>query len=81
MSDILSESTQRRLVGHVMSGHPLPWTIEIDWTVEVIDALGGVVIKCMNTDEANEIMASAVSIASADAAAQGELEKIVGGPL
>lgn len=78
---MLSESAQRRLVGHVMGGHPLPWTIDLDWTVEVVDALGGTVIKCMNTDEAAEIMALAVSIASDDAVAKAELESIIGGPL
>lgn len=69
---MLSWATQRRLVRHLMTGHPLPWRLEFDWTVEVTDANDAVVIKCMHVDEANEIVALASLLAAGDLAAGEE---------
>lgn len=41
----LSTATQQLLVRHLTMGHPFPWHLEFDWTVEVTDAAGGIVIK------------------------------------
>lgn len=76
----LSESTQRRLVRHLMTGHPLPWRLEFDWTVEVTDANGAIVIKCIHADEANEIVTLANFLAVGDNAAREEFERLLAIP-
>lgn len=73
----LSESAQRRLVRNLMTGHPLPWHLEFDWTVEVTDADQAIVIKCMHVDEANEIIAMAAFLAVGDDAARVEFERLL----
>lgn len=52
----LSTAAQRRIVRHLMTGHPLPWRLELDWAVEVTDANSAIVIQCMDVNEANEII-------------------------
>lgn len=69
-SFLLTENAQRRLVHHLMMGHPLPWRLEFDWTVEIKDANNVVVIKCMHVDEANEIVALAKFLAIGDSGAR-----------
>lgn len=76
----LSDSAQRLLVRHLMAGHPLPWRLEFDWTVEITDANDAVVIKCMHVDEANEIVAMAAFLAVGDNAARIELERLLAEP-
>ncbi len=75
----LSESAQRRLVRHLMTGHPMPWRLEFDWTVEVTDANDAIVIKCMHVDEANEIIALANFLDAGDRAAREEFERLLAG--
>jgi hypothetical protein len=76
----LSDSAQRRLVRHLMTGHPQPWRLEFDWTVEVTDANDVIVIKCMHVDEANEIVALAAFLAVGDDAARIEFERLLEAP-
>lgn len=71
----LSEGAQRCLVRHLMMGHPLPWRLEFDWTVEITDVNNVVVIKCMHVDEANEIVGLAKLLA-AGAGANAACEEV-----
>ena len=73
----LSTATQRRLVHHLMTGHPMPWHLEIDWTVEVTDSKGEIVIKCMHVDEANEIIELATALAVEDSKFREEFERLI----
>lgn len=41
------------LITPLMKDHPRPWRIEQDWTWEVYDASGGLVLKCMSPVEAS----------------------------
>lgn len=45
-----------RLIFDKLLNHPLPWTPEQDWTIEVTDAKGRIVLKCINYAEANELI-------------------------
>ena len=73
----LSTATQQLLIRHLTIGHPLPWHLEFDWTVEVTDAAGGIVIKCMHIDQANEILELARLLAEQDAIAHEEIERML----
>ena len=73
----LSTTTQQLLVRHLTMGHPLPWHLEFDWTVEVTDAAGGIVIKCIHIDQANEIIELARLLAEQDAIAHEEIERML----
>jgi len=77
----LSESAQRRLVRHLMIGHPLPWSLEFDWTVEITDANNAIVIKCMHVDEALEIVGLAKFLTVDDNAAREEFEHLLSEPV
>lgn len=75
----LSDAAQRRLMRHLMTPHPLPWRLELDWTVEIIDSAGAIVIKCMHVDEALEIIALAKFLAAGDNATREEFERLLTG--
>ncbi len=47
------------LLQHAMAGHPLPYSIEQDWTWEVLDADRRIVIKCSSYELAREFVKSA----------------------
>lgn len=44
------------IVRQVTLTHPLPWTIERDWTWEVLDARGQVVAKCRTPGDAQAVV-------------------------
>ena len=73
----LSTAAQQLLVRHLTIGHPFPWHLEFDWTVEVTDAAGRIVIKCMHIDQANEIIELAGLLATQDAIAHEEIERML----
>ena len=76
-TEVLSAATQKLLIRHLTTGHPLPWHVELDWTVEVTDAAGAIVIKCMHIDQANEIIELAKLLAEEDAIAREEIERML----
>lgn len=41
---------------HLVLYHPLPWHIEQDWLLEIIDAHGKEVLKCADINIANEMI-------------------------
>ena len=45
----------RMLLGAILE-HPLPWRVEQDWTSEVTDADGTIVVKCQTAEEARAII-------------------------
>lgn len=44
------------IVRQVSLTHPLPWTIDRDWTWEVLDARGQVVAKCKTPGDAQAVV-------------------------
>lgn len=44
------------IVRQVYLTRPLPWTIDRDWTWEVLDAKGQVVAKCMTPEQAQAVV-------------------------
>ncbi len=65
------------LIRDKMYGHPLPWTIDYDWCVEVIDSNGRIVTKLMHRDMAMELINMAERISAEDAAFRAEFEGMV----
>jgi hypothetical protein len=58
--DIMSPELQDQLIWSIILNHPLPWRIEQDWTVEVIDFKGNIVAKFMTFSAAEEIIEIAI---------------------
>ena len=56
------ERIGRNLLSHQLFTHPLPWTIEEDWTLEVIASDRVIIAKCRTQYEAEEIIEAAQSI-------------------
>lgn len=46
----------RQFVTSVIDCHPTPWRVEQDWTWEVTDAYGYVVMKCMTEAQARALV-------------------------
>jgi hypothetical protein len=65
------------LVRRLLSSHPLPWRIEHDWTVEVIDANNRVVEKFMNDAMANDLIAAAVVVHANDEKGRAEVDALL----
>lgn len=61
----------------MIAKHPLPWHIDIDWTVEVYDAKDRLVIKLMNAAEAQELIDFATELAAYDARGEAEVKKLL----
>lgn len=61
MADLLVQLaiSGKALVRHMLLEHPWPWTIEADWTCEIIDGQRGLVAKCQTADDAEAIVAVA----------------------
>lgn len=68
-----------QLVRDKMFHHPLPWSIDYDWMVEVVDPMGRVVLKLQKDAEARELIAMATRISIEDAVFHAELEGMLGG--
>lgn len=73
----MSPDLARHLVRPLIAKHPLPWRIDYDWTVEVYDANGGIVMKLMNDAQAQELLAFATELASYDAQGDVEVKKLL----
>ncbi len=54
--------------------HPLPWRVEFDWTVEVIDAKGERFVCFQLAANAEALVAAATRIAAQDAADSAECD-------
>lgn len=67
----------RHLVRPLIRKHPLPWRVEYDWTVEVYDAKGQIVIKLMTAVQAQELIDFAIELAAYDARGEVEVKKLL----
>lgn len=65
------------LIRDKISNHPLPWSIDYDWLVEVYDANGAIVMKLMDTAQARELIRNAERLAAEDAIANDEFEEMM----
>ena len=65
------------LVRDKIHGHPLPWTIDYDWCVEVVDSIGRIVHKFMDRSMAEDLISMANRISSEDAAFSAEFERMI----
>ena len=74
----MSPDLARHVVRPLIRKHPLPWRLEYDWTVEVYDAKGGLVMKLMNDAQAQELLAFATELAAYDARGEIEVKKLLG---
>ena len=63
----MSPELARHLVRPLLARHPLPWHCEVDWTAEVTDASGAVVIKLPSTALADELIVFATALSAYDA--------------
>lgn len=52
----------RLLMYVTLDRHPLPWRVERDWTYEVLDVAGAVVVKCPTPEIAADVVAEAERI-------------------
>jgi hypothetical protein len=50
------------LLRHAVLNHPLPWTVERDWTFEVTAKDGTIIAKCMTHERAATIIAMAEQV-------------------
>jgi hypothetical protein len=73
----MSPDLARHLVRPLIAKHPLPWRIDFDWTVEVYDAKDQIVIKLMNANQAEELIAFANELAAYDAQGEAEVKKLL----
>jgi hypothetical protein len=69
------------LVRDKMYEHPLPWTLDYDWLVEVVDPTGRAVHKLMTRAAALELISIAERLAAEDAAFDVELQHELEGSL
>lgn len=74
----MSPELARHLVRPLIAKHPLPWRLDYDWTVEVYDAKGGLVMKLMNDTQAQELLAFATELVAYDAQGEIEVKKLLG---
>lgn len=63
-----------------MDHHPLPWTVEYDWCVEIYDTHHRLVIKLMSDADARELVSIAGRLSSELAAASIEIERMLNEP-
>jgi hypothetical protein len=66
VKNLLSRRLQERVARYLLDRHPLPWTTEADWTLEVYDARRQLVIKLMNNDEFEELYGFVTKVAKED---------------
>lgn len=57
----MTEKTQTELLfnpmlDQLLERHPLPWTAQHDWTLEVIATDGTIIAKCLRSDQAQAII-------------------------
>jgi hypothetical protein len=62
-----------------LSTHPLPWSVEYDWCVEVYDANHGLVTKLMYSEDVSGLVSLAERLGAEAHAAEIEIEKMLSG--
>jgi hypothetical protein len=72
-------SLLEQLVRDKMFHHPLPWSIDYDWMVEVYDASGRIVLKVQKDVEAHQLVSIATTITAEDAEFTAEFERMIDG--
>lgn len=70
-------SLLEQLVRDKMHHHPLPWTIDYDWMVEVYDQGGRIVLKLQSVDQARQLIDMAIRISAEDAQFTMEFERMI----
>lgn len=73
----MSPDLARHLVRPLIRRHPLPWRLDYDWTVEVLDAKDQIVIKLMTAELARELIEFANELAADDALGAAEVKKLL----
>lgn len=73
----LPHDVQRTLVQRLIAKHPLPWRIDHDWTVEVLDAKGNCVIKLKSQADAEGLIHFADQVATEMAQGAREVEELM----
>lgn len=68
------------LVSQLIDRHPLPWSIDYDWCVEVIDSRGACAIKLFSDSQAQELRAHAERLAGEAITASIEIERMLNEP-
>lgn len=56
----------RQFINSALYKYPLPWRIEQDWTWEVMDVAGQIVMKCQSRSQAETLLAIAIEIFGSD---------------
>lgn len=73
----MSPELARYLVLPLISKHPLPWRVDHDWTAEVFDAKGQLVIQLMTDAHALELIEFATELSASDAQGAVEVKKLL----
>ena len=68
------------LIQDKLDGHPLPWTIEYDWCVELYDAKENLVMKMRSDAMAREFIAHAERLKAESDAFEIEFERMMNEP-
>lgn len=75
--DQLTDLLVRELVRPLIDRHPLPWRIDHDWTVEVVDANGECVTKLVSRDMAERFIAIAIEVSVRNAEIKVDVEALM----
>lgn len=70
-------SVQERWLDSLLAEHPLPWTLDRDWSVEVLDAKGACVITLMSWGDGCALLERAKERAAENAAGEAEFRKLM----
>lgn len=62
----------KRLVARLVAQYPLPWHVDVDWTVEVLTEKGDCVMKCMDDEQVNALITLAEQVAKEDGTLSGD---------
>jgi hypothetical protein len=66
-----------QLIRGKLAHHPLPWRVDYDWTVELYDSNGGLVIKLQTADQAQELIGLAEAYRAEDELFSAEFERMI----
>lgn len=61
--DLAQEHLVNEFLDEKLKEHPLPWSIEHDWSVEIHDAKGGTVTKCMYREDGQKAAEAIIELA------------------
>lgn len=68
------------LIQNLIERHPLPWSIDYDWLVEVWDSNQRLVIKLMLDRDARDLVSHAERLAQESLEAHAEAERMLNEP-